>query len=103
MVAVIVGEEREESNLVGDVRSGFADITVHLAHDANVLVGVEQGVLVASTGAPVRGTICLQAGIGQDDYEAFGVFVVVRDRDVLLGDELGEFWRRAGLSPCSHV
>lgn len=50
------------SYLVGNVWSGIANISAHLAHDANVLVTVEQRVLViARRGCswPMRGTIRL--------------------------------------------
>lgn len=56
-----------------NVRSCVADISVHLAHDADVFVAVEQGVLgvlFAVWAVPAAGVRCLvglQARIGQDD------------------------------------
>lgn len=96
------------ANLVGDVRPGLADVAVHLAHDADVLVGVQQRVLLlaavrgtsgssAAAAAAVRGAVGLEAGVGEDDDEALAVLVLGGDGDVLLCDELGQFGRRAGL------
>lgn len=46
-----------EANLVRDVRSGLADVATHLAHDADVLVAVQQGVLLLpGHGADPSGT-----------------------------------------------
>lgn len=78
-------------NLVGDVWSGIANVAVHLAHDANVLVAIEQRIFVvparAQAPAPaVRRLVRLEAGIGEHDDEAFGIFVVRGDCDVLLRD-----------------
>jgi hypothetical protein len=78
---------------VGDVWSGIADISVHLAHDANVLVAVEQRVLVVprpaqAAAAAVRGLVGLKASIGKNDDEPFGVFVGYGDWKVLLRDQL---------------
>ena len=86
-----------------DIRPRFTDISVHLPHDTNVLVAVEQRVLVLTTipgSSTMRGTVGFQAGVGEDHDQTLGVFVVGCDRDVLLSNELGELGRRTGLGPC---
>lgn len=86
-----------------DVRSSIANVAVHLAHDTDVLVAVEERVLFLAVGtkpartAAVRGLVRLKAGIGEDDNESLGVFVRVCDGDVLLGHQLWEGRRREGL------
>lgn len=55
-----------DTYLVGDVGSGVADIAVHLPHDPDMLVAVEQGVLLVAAGTTataVDGAVGLQAGI----------------------------------------
>jgi hypothetical protein len=49
------GGGKKRSNLVCDVGSCFGDVTVHLAHDADVLVAVEEGVLLLALDAHVAG------------------------------------------------
>lgn len=49
------GGDKKRSNLVCDVGSCFGDVAVHLAHDADVLVAVEQRVLVLTLDAHVTG------------------------------------------------
>lgn len=55
------------SNLVGNVWSRIADVTIHLAHDADMFVTVEQRVLLLPlrTGSvsAIAGLVCLEAGI----------------------------------------
>lgn len=87
---------------MGDIGSGITDIPIHLAHDTDVLVAVEQRVLVLAVhaiaaGAAVRRLVRLQTGIGQDDDETLGVFVGGWDRRVLFRDQLGERRRRKRL------
>lgn len=45
--------EEKRSNLVCNVGSCFGDVAVHLAHDANVLVAVQERVLVLTLDAHV--------------------------------------------------
>lgn len=40
----------DRANLMCNIRSGIANIAVHLAHDANVLVAVQQRVLLVAAG-----------------------------------------------------
>jgi len=95
-----------EPDLVSDVGSSIADISVHLAHDTNVLVAVEQRVLLVSDRThPARGMrslVRLEAGIGEDYDETFRVLVVRSNGDVLLCHKLGEGWRRQGLGSCDR-
>lgn len=84
-----------------DIWSGVTDIAVHLAHDTNVLVAVEEGVfLVALTWSTptMTGLVGLKTGIGEDDDEALGVFIGFGDWHMLLGDELREGGRWERLS-----
>lgn len=57
---------------MGDVRARVADVAVHFAHDANVLIAIQQRVFVftmnaGTAAATMRGLVCFEAGIGQDD------------------------------------
>jgi hypothetical protein len=50
--------------LVSNVGSGITDITSHFAHDADMLVAVEEGVLVVPAGTRARGcSVCLETRI----------------------------------------
>lgn len=55
------------SHLVGDVRSRVADVAVHLAHDTNMFVRVEQGVfllaLCAWSVSAIDCLVCLETGV----------------------------------------
>jgi hypothetical protein len=89
------------SNLVSDIRSCVADIAVHLAHDTNVLVTVQQRVfllaLTARSVATEAGLVGLETGIREDDDQSLGVFVGGWYWDMLFGDELWERRRRKRL------
>ena len=72
-MAGLIGQGRGAPNLMGNIRPRIADVPVHLPHDANVLVAVEQRVLLFLVGpipasAGVGRLVRLQAGIGEDDY-----------------------------------
>lgn len=62
-------------HLVSNVRPRLADITIHLAHDADVLVAVEQRVfLILGAGAPAMSRpVGLQAGVGENDNQTLGI------------------------------
>jgi len=88
---------------MGDVGSGIADVTAHLAHNTNVLVTVQQRVffflasrLPAAVGCPV----CLEGGIRKDDNQSFRVLVACGDGHVLLGNKPWELGRRKRLGSC---
>ena len=97
--------EQGEETLVGDIGACVGDVAVHLAHDSDVLVAVEERVLVIlhAIAATVCGLVGLEAGVGEDDDQALGVLVVGCDGYVLLGDELweGRRWKRLCLGACS--
>ena len=66
---------------------GVADISIHLAHDADMLVAVEERELfvphiidAATMGCSIR----FQAGVRQDDYESLCILVVGRYRHMLF-------------------
>lgn len=78
-----------------NVGSRVADVTVHLSHNTDVLVAVEQRVLVlalhahaAGTAAAVRGLVGLEAGIGEHHDKPRCIFVACSDGNVLLGNKL---------------
>ncbi len=78
-----------------DVGPGIANVPVHLAHDANVLIAVEKRVLFLplhahAAGAAVRGLVGFEAGIGEDDNQPLRVLVGGRDGRVLFGHQLGQ-------------
>lgn len=96
--------QQGQETLVGDIRTRIRDVAVHLAHDSNVLVAVEQRVFVIlhAVAAAVCGFVCLETGVGEDDNQALGVLVVGSDGNMLLGDELREcgWWERLCLGAC---
>ena len=98
------GPDDECGYLVRDIGSCVADVAVHLAHDADVLVAVQQRVFFISyhtwpasscwpRRAVVRRLVGLETGVGQNDNQASRVLVRRRDGDMLGSDELGERWR----------
>ena len=81
---------------MGNVGSCFTDITIHFSHNTDVLVTVQEGMLLVPdiAGSPsMRGFVCFQAGIGQDNDEPLRIFVGRKDWDMLICNKLGQFWR----------
>lgn len=60
-----------------DIRTGIADIAVHLAHDANVFIAVEKRILVIfhAITAAVGRLVGLKAGVGQHDDKSLSVLI----------------------------
>jgi hypothetical protein len=89
--------DRSSSNLVSDIWSGIADIAIHLPHDANMFVRIEETILLLSLStwsiATETGLVGLETGIGEDNDQALRVFIGGRDRNVLLSRQLREGWR----------
>ena len=89
---------------MSNVRPCIANVTIHLAHDADVFVTVEQRVfflpLAAWSAATEAGLVGLETRIREDDNQAPSVFIGRWDWDVLLCDELRERWRWERLSAC---
>ena len=84
-----------------NVGSGIADIAIHLAHDADVLVAVEQRILVLAldTAEPASGAAAgclerLKAGIGEHNDQSLRVVVRGRHGRVLFRNQLRQRWRR---------
>lgn len=75
---------------MGDVGTSITNVPIHLAHDTDVLIAVEQRVLVltVAAGASVRSLVRLKTGIGQDDDQTLRVLVCGRDGSALLGNQL---------------
>lgn len=83
---------------MGNVGASIADVPVHLPHDANMLVAVEERVLVfakssGAVGPAVRRLVSLETGIGQDNNESLRVLVGGRNGGMLFRHEL---WQRRG-------
>jgi hypothetical protein len=92
------------SYLMCNIGSSVTDISIHLAHDADVFVGIEQRVLVVfhAIATAVCSLVCLKTCVGQNDNETLGVFISRRDWCHLLGDEVRQCrWRqRLCVSSC---
>lgn len=59
-------EGEEEYDLVGDIRTGIADVSAHLPHDTNMFIAVQQRqfFLLATNSTGVGCSVRLEAGIG---------------------------------------
>lgn len=82
-------------NLVGNVRTCVADVSVHFPHDTDVFVAVQQRVFFIpdhTVATAVRSFVGFEAGVGKDDDEPLSVFVCGSDGNMLLSDQLGKFW-----------
>jgi hypothetical protein len=84
--------------LVGNIRTSLADITIHLAHDTNVFVAVQQRILLILRPSTARGPVGLQAGIGENDNQALSIPIVRGDGNSLLRNQLRQLGRGARLS-----
>lgn len=90
---------------MGNVGSSLADVSVHLAHDSNMFVTVEKRVLFLTLDAHVasacmRGLVRLEAGVREDDNEAFRILVGGGYGGALLGHKLRQLGRRERLGSC---
>lgn len=86
--------------LVSNIRTSFTNIAVHLAHDTDVLVAVQQRVLLilgpsTATGGPVS----LETGIGENDDQTLSVLVMGGNGNMLLRNELRQLRWGARLGP----
>lgn len=88
---------------MGDVGTSITNVPIHLAHDTDVLIAVEQRVLVltVAAGASVRSLVRLKTGIGQDDDQTLRVLVSGRDGGALLGNQLRQRGGRERL--CAYI
>jgi len=88
-----------------DIWSGITDVSVHLPHDADMLVAVEESVLFvlcrAGAGRRSRWTtaahlVRLEAGVGKHHDQALGVLVCGGNGYMLGGDQLRKlrWWQR---------
>lgn len=97
------------SNLVSNVGASVTDISVHLAHDTNVLIAIEERVFFLSlhahaARAAVGRLVGLEAGVGEYHDKPLRILVGRWDGHVLLSDELGQCRRRERLGAChGHV
>ena len=84
------------ADLMGNVGSRFTDIPVHFSHYADMLITIQKGMLLVSdvAGSPcVRGLVCFQAGVGQDNDEPLCIFVGRRNGGVLIRNKFRQFRR----------
>lgn len=92
---------------MGDVGTRIANVPIHLTHNTDVLIAVEQRILVltVAAGTTVRSLVGLKTGIGQNNDQALRVLVCGRDGCALLGNQLRKRGRRKRLSAYSfrHV
>lgn len=78
---------------MSDVRASITDVSVHLSHNPDVLIAVEERVLVFSlhthsARAAVRSLVSFKTGIGEHDDKAFGGFISWGNGSMLLGHKL---------------
>ena len=81
---------------MSDIGSCITDIAVHLAHNTDVLVAVEERIFLVAlawSATSVRRLVGLETGIGEDNDEAFAAFVAGWNGDMLFSDELRELGR----------
>ena len=77
------------TDLMGDVGTGFTNISVHLPHDSDVFVAIQQRILfISHPVAASGGFVGLQTGVRQDHDHPLRVLVRGGDRYMLLRDEL---------------
>jgi hypothetical protein len=92
------GVEECQKALVRDIWSGIADVAVHLAHDTDMLVTIEERVLLVTlltwSAATMGSLVSLETRIGQNYNQSLCVLVRAGDWDMLLSNELWERWGR---------
>lgn len=93
--------EEGKETLMGYIRSGIADVTIHLAHDANMLIRIQQAIFLLALAAwPVAaeaGLVSLETCIREDDDQSLRVFIGGWDRSMLLCHQVRKRWRRCRL------
>lgn len=78
---------------MGNVGSGIADVAVHLAHDPDMLVAVQQRVLFISTRhawsgwRAMRGLVSFETSIREHDDQALGALIGRWNWDMLVCSE----------------
>lgn len=80
---------------MSDVRSCITNVSVHLPHDANMLVAVEERVLLVpdhATSTAVGSFVGLETCIGEHNNQPLSIFVVGSNGSMLLCNELRQFW-----------
>lgn len=88
-----------------DVGSRITNVAVHLAHNTDVLIAVQEGVFLialAGSAVAVRGFVGLETRVGEHDDEAFAVLVRRGNRSMLLRNELRELWWGERLGSCHY-
>jgi hypothetical protein len=72
-----------------NVWPSVADVTVHLAHNSDMLVAVEKRILLLSGKAVAAiaaySFVCLKTRVAKHDNETFRAMVTLRDRQTLFG------------------
>lgn len=91
-----------KKTLVGNIRPSITDVAIHLAHDANMFITIEQRVLLLPLGtrsvASIGGFVGFEASIGENNNQSFSIFVGGGDWDMLFCDEFWQVrrWERLG-------
>lgn len=83
-----------------DIWSCFTNVPIHLAHDPNMLVTVQERVLFIldnTATTTMRGFVGFETRIGEDNNQPLGIFVGGCYGRVLFGHKLWKFWWGAGL------
>ena len=83
-----------------DIWSCFTNVPVHLPHDPNMLITVQERVFFVLDNAAttaMRGFVRFETRIGEDNNQPLGIFVGGRYGRVLFSHKLWKFRRGAGL------
>lgn len=88
------------THLVCNVGSRITDVAVHLAHNSDMLVAVQKGILLLAlhshtvSTASMGSLVGLETGIGEDNDKPWAILIAVSNWNMLLCDKLGEGGRR---------
>lgn len=91
-----------EANLMSDIWASVTDVSIHFAHNSNMLITVQQRVFpfVSHMTCPARvgSFVCFEACIREDNNQSLGVLVGGRYRDMLLSVKFWKLWGRTRLA-----
>lgn len=79
---MLVMLDHSVSHLMGDIWSSITDVSIHLAHNSDMLVAVEKGVLLlalcagsAISCSPKDSLVCLETSVRKNHDQSLGVFI----------------------------